>query len=184
MTSKNQAIELLGSTETGAVAHREITASEKPELWQTFNDVRLLHTTPTSSGQTDLVVGSPRIGRPDGAETPPPEWATGDIIELVGTAGFRAIGRHTDMLKINGQRLHLETVRKRLGEVFPTSNLSVTRIDHDPSTGEGYAVIAHQPSPDKGQIRAALRGFPSPLRVEHRPAANLGPNAVPGEVEG
>ena len=119
-----RAAEILGSTETGAVAHRALAPRpSRPSLWQLFDDTTLVagpH--PTGSrpaGEQQLVVSSPRLARRAGTDPQPDTLTLDDLVRPVGERRFELLGRSTRMIKINGRRIRLEHVESSLLATFP-----------------------------------------------------------------
>jgi len=168
-----RAYEVLGSTETGGIAHRPIEPRDRQLPWRAFGDVSLVreHGVGEPGRAEELVIASPRIARPGAADTPPARWATGDLVEHTGPAQFRLVGRSSSLVKVDGQRVHLSRVDDRLRERLPGIEFATLPIHGDALTGEGYAVFWSPGSSAAGlsDIRGALRDFPSPARIIRLP---------------
>jgi acyl-coenzyme A synthetase/AMP-(fatty) acid ligase len=170
-----RAVEIFGSTETGALAHRPIAPDASGAAdWRLFPDVRPLAAdgTPlhgTGSGERELIVAGPRIGRPDGADAPPDLWHTGDLVRFTGPATFRHLGRHSRLVKVNGIRCDLGRVERLLRAAHPGSSIRCVPV-RDPVRGEHYEVLCGgvDPARIRADIADLLPGWPSPRAV--RPA--------------
>lgn len=121
-----RAVELFGSTETGAVAHRTPAARPEPEpLWQLFDDVSLVRRRPAgparreAGGEQPLRVASPRLARRRDMSSRPREWELEDVVRPAGERHFAFLGRSTRLIKINGRRFRLETVEDTLRAALP-----------------------------------------------------------------
>ncbi|MFV0132620.1 acyl-CoA synthetase [Streptomyces sp. HMX87] len=172
--SRLRAHEILGSTETGGIAHRPLVAedgecgegAEGP--WEAFPDVSFVRAAGAPAGATEeLVVRGPRLARPEHGTRPPAQWATGDLVEFTGPRAFRLVGRDSSLLKVNGRRVHLAGVDERLNARLPHAECVTLALPGDRLAGEGYAVFwsARDSGTGVADIRAALRDFPSPSRI-------------------
>lgn len=169
--------EILGSTETGGIAHRLL---DPHESWQVLPDVTVLHDE-ARSGPQRLVVRSPRLARLETDTAPPDDWATGDLVEFTGTGAFRLVGREAAMIKVNGLKLHLSRVQQQLDTRVPSAECVPVPVPHDPLTGEGYAVFWARRGSSIGSddVRGALEGFPSPASVIEMPVIPTTRNGKP-----
>lgn len=163
-----RAHEILGSTETGGIAHRPLTPEGSDGPWQAFPDVSFVRDTGAPAGGTEeLVVRGPRLARPEHASRPPDRWATGDLVRFSGPRTFRLVGRGSSLIKVNGRRVHLARVEERLRARLPGTDCAALALPGDALAGEGYAVFWSRRGGPAGMadIRAALADFPSPSRV-------------------
>ncbi|MDO0929401.1 class I adenylate-forming enzyme family protein [Streptomyces sp. TG1A-8] len=179
-----RAYELLGSTETGAIAHRPVAPEGSGAApWQALPDVTLLRPAAASAGETaELVVRSPRLARPEGGTRPPARWATGDLVEFTGARSFRLVGRSGSLIKVNGVKVHLARIDERLRARLPRADCVALPRPGDPLAGEGYAVFwsGRHNGVDVADIRAALRDFPSPSQIVELAAV---PRTVSGKPD-
>ncbi|MFF7361717.1 acyl-CoA synthetase [Streptomyces sp. NPDC008125] len=164
-----RAHEILGSTETGGIAHRPLGPDGDGAAWQVFPDVTCVRAAGAGQGE-ELVVRSPRLARPENEPRPPAKWSTGDLVDFLGPGAFRLVGRSGSLLKVNGVKVHLAEVARQLSARLPDTDCAVMPLPGDPLAGEGYAVFwSCGPRRARGDtladIRSALRGFPSPSRV-------------------
>jgi acyl-coenzyme A synthetase/AMP-(fatty) acid ligase len=173
-----RAHEILGSTETGGIAHRPIEPECRQMPWQAFDDVSLIRAQDSAEaasaelGHTEpLVLASPRIARREGTVAPPACWSTGDLVQYVGSGQFRLVGRSSSLIKVDGQRVHLSQVDDLLGQRLPGIDVATLPCHGDALTGEGYAVFwaAGDSGTGLSDIREALRDLPSPARVIRLP---------------
>jgi acyl-coenzyme A synthetase/AMP-(fatty) acid ligase len=163
-----RAHEILGSTETGGIAHRPLGPEPDDGGWQAFPDVTLIRDAGApADGTEDLVVRGPRLARPAVTRRPPDRWATGDLVRFTGPRTFRLVGRSGSLLKVNGRRVHLTRVEERLRAALPGTECVALPLPGDPLAGEGYAVFWARRGGRAGvaDIRAALRDFPAPSTV-------------------
>lgn len=182
-----RAHEILGSTETGGIAHRPLVAEDAEGArdsevaqdgecaqgaegpWLAFPDVSFVRAPAgaPAGGAEELVVRGPRLARPEHGTRPPAQWATGDLVEFTGPRAFRLVGRRGSLLKVNGRRVHLARVDERLGARLPHAECVTLALPGDRLAGEGYAVFwsARDGGTGVADIRAALRDFPGPSRI-------------------
>jgi len=172
-----RAVEILGATETGAIAHRRL-APRGPDatgaaLWTLFDDVTLVRDDPTRREQP-LCVASPRLARRHDMPGPPATLQLEDLVRPVTERRFELLGRTTRMIKVNGRRLRLEHVEEALRRVFPHADLvCVPKIDR--VRAEHYDVY-YASGPDRiaagdiyDALAAAAPGTPPPRRVHRVP---------------
>ncbi|ANS70722.1 Acyl-CoA synthetase (AMP-forming)/AMP-acid ligase II-like protein [Streptomyces lincolnensis] len=167
-----RAHEILGSTETGGLAHRPLLP-EGPEggdagPWQALPDVSFVRDAgaPTR-GPEELVIRGPRLARPEHGTRPPDRWATGDLVEFTGPRAFRLVGRSSSLIKVNGVKVHLARVDEQLKACLPQTECVVLPLPDDSLAGEGYVVFWSGRGHAVGiaDVRAALRDFPSPSQI-------------------
>ncbi|MEU8432827.1 class I adenylate-forming enzyme family protein [Streptomyces sp. NPDC029216] len=160
------AVEVFGSTETGAIAVRRLTGTDEPELpWRLLDDVD------ARIGEDGrLTVRGPRLARPDGADRPLASWPTDDIVTPVPPRSFHWRGRASRMIKVNGIRCDLGVVERAVGSAFPGVEI-VCATTGDPVRGERYELF-HTGGPDRvdgrairAAVTAALPGCPLPAAV-------------------
>jgi acyl-coenzyme A synthetase/AMP-(fatty) acid ligase len=165
-----RAHEILGSTETGGIAHRRLPPEGRNAgPWQAFPDVSFVRGAGTPAGAAEeLVVRSPRLARPESGTLPPDRWATGDLVEFTGPRAFRLVGRAGSLIKVNGIKVHLARVEERLKALLPEAECVVLPLSGDSLTGEGYAVFwtgRGGAAVGVADVRSALDVFPSPSRL-------------------
>ncbi|MEU2711959.1 class I adenylate-forming enzyme family protein [Streptomyces sp. NPDC007205] len=164
-----RAHEILGSTETGGLAHRPLLPDETGTgLWEAFPDVSFVRADGAPSRRAEeLVVRGPRLARPETGTRPPGQWATGDLVEFTGPRTFRYVGRGGSLVKVNGIKVHLARVDEMLNARLPQTECAVLPLPQDALTGEGYVVFwsGRRGGTGVADIRAALRDVPSPSRI-------------------
>ncbi|MFB6850421.1 acyl-CoA synthetase [Streptomyces sp. NPDC056373] len=165
-----RAHEILGSTETGGIAHRRLVPEGRGAgPWQAFPDVSFVREAGTPAGAAEeLVVRGPRLARPESGTLPPDRWATGDLVEFTGPRSFRLAGRASSLIKVNGIKVHLARVEEQLKALLPGAEWVALPLSGDSLTGEGYAVFwAGRGGEAVGvaDVRSALGDFPSPSRL-------------------
>jgi acyl-coenzyme A synthetase/AMP-(fatty) acid ligase len=165
-----RAVEILGSTETGGVAHRTLLPRPaRPSVWTLFADVDLV-TDPAATAEQPLRVRGPRIARRVDQVRPPEQVTLEDLVRPAGERRFELLGRATRLIKINGRRLHLEDVEHELRARFPGVDL-VCLPRRDEVRAEHYELFyADDTGEVTGQdIHALLAevfpGVPVPRRV-------------------
>ncbi len=97
-------IEVLGSTETGGIAHRQQTDQEEL-LWQKFDEVEIRQEPKNGA----LVVKSPFCFSQDWYEM-------GDVVELKSSAMFKLLGRRDRIVKLEEKRISLDQMETILGQ--------------------------------------------------------------------
>ncbi|MEU9100006.1 acyl-CoA synthetase [Streptomyces sp. NPDC048361] len=162
------AVEVFGSTETGAVAMRPLAVdpgAEKP--WRLLDDVDV------HVGDDDrLTVRGPRLARHDASDRPLTSWTMDDTVTPVAARSFLWRGRSSRMIKVNGVRCDLGVVEDAVAAAFPGTEVVCAAAD-DPVRGERYDLFhANGPSGVDAQavrsaITAALPGCPLPGAVRH-----------------
>ncbi|MFE9835676.1 acyl-CoA synthetase [Streptomyces sp. NPDC005551] len=162
------AVEVFGSTETGAVALRHLADHPGARTpWQLLDDV-------VADVEDDdrLTVRGPRLARRDGCERPLTAWTMDDTVTPAGPRSFLWRGRASRMIKVNGVRCDLGAVEDAVASAFPGTEVVCTTTG-DPVRGERYDLF-HTAGParvDARTIRTALRaslpGCPLPGAV-HR----------------
>ncbi|GAA2600431.1 hypothetical protein GCM10010304_55850 [Streptomyces roseoviolaceus] len=169
-----RAHELLGSTETGAVAHRPVAGAHTAGLaWRLLPDVEVLPgRIADGDGEVQrLRVTSPRLARRTGTEAPPDEWELPDLVAPVTPRTFRHVGRASRLVKVNGVRCDLAHVEDTARACCPGLDLVCAPVS-DPVRGEHYEVFYAGPEPvDPADLRRRLGRLPSGLpapRAVHR----------------
>lgn len=129
-------VEVLGSTETGAVAYHSGWSETTP--WRLFPGVTFDHA--AHSGQEgQLQVTTPwRAHRADGVT--PQSWATGDLVDIVDDSQFVLHGRIGRLVKINGKRYDLRDVEEALKAQVACSDLACLVVG-DVILGETFDVL-------------------------------------------
>jgi acyl-coenzyme A synthetase/AMP-(fatty) acid ligase len=154
-------VALFGSTETGGVAHRDLTASgQRP--WTLLPDVDLLpdpDPLPRSLPRTGrLHVRSPRLARPADSPAAPESILLNDVVRQAGPRQFEFLGRSSRLIKINGIRCDLDAIEHvaRLLLRRPVACVAV----RDTVRGEHYELFCEAPEtgprPDTEQVWQAL----------------------------
>ncbi|WP_328315556.1 class I adenylate-forming enzyme family protein [Streptomyces sp. NBC_00388] len=175
-----RAHEILGSTETGGIAHRPLAATGTDTgPWHAFADVDLPRARGPVPGVQDLVVSGPRLARPQTAARPPEHWATGDLVNHLGPRTFRLAGRRGDLIKVNGRRVHLDQVAALLATRLPGADCAAIPLARGTVAGEGYAVFWTTGSTAPARIRAALSDLPGPSRLMEVPTIPRLPTGKP-----
>ncbi|WP_051908670.1 class I adenylate-forming enzyme family protein [Candidatus Odyssella acanthamoebae] len=92
--------EILGSTETGGIAYRQQENANQP--WTPFSDITI-----KSNKNQNLILKSPYLANDQ-------FYQTEDRIELLETGQFRLLERADRIVKIEGKRVSLTDIEKRL----------------------------------------------------------------------
>ncbi|RBM19450.1 acyl-CoA synthetase [Streptomyces sp. PT12] len=179
-----RAVEILGSTETGAVAHRTLAPRPAlPALWTLFPDCSLVRTVGPGDEQP-LRVAGPRLARIREAAVPPAALTLDDLVRPVGERSFELLGRASRMIKINGRRVDLAEVERAVCEAFPRTDI-VCVPRRDRLRAEHYDLYYAQgpvevrPAEVRDVLAAAFPGVPAPRAVRRVPEI---PRSVAGKV--
>lgn len=176
-------VELLGATETGAIARRDLAPEHRDPPWELLDDV-----TADLDGPEDrrLTVAGPRLARRSDLDRAPATHTLDDVIRPLGPRRFERIGRSSGLIKINGRRYQLERFEAALREAFPGRDFACVATADD-VRAEHYEVYHSDLAghPDAEAIRAGLRrllpGSPPPRRVhrvERLPASAAGKTRI------
>jgi acyl-coenzyme A synthetase/AMP-(fatty) acid ligase len=177
-----RAVEILGSTETGGVAHRSLAPRPSdPSTWTLFDDVTLVR------GETPeqvLEVASPRLARAPQMSRRPHTHLLDDLVRPVDERRFELVGRRTRMIKVNGRRIRLDRIEDVMRTALPSAEIvCVPRVDE--VRAEHYDVFytggRHAPEPAELQrtMRAALPDVPLPRLIRRVSAI---PRGATGKV--
>ncbi|MFF1740952.1 AMP-binding protein [Streptomyces mirabilis] len=166
-------IEVLGSTETSAVAHR--SGWDAAGAWTLFDDVTFAgaHT----AEEAPLTVSSPRLSAlADGSH--PDSHEMDDLIRRLDDRRFSRTGRRAHLVKINGVRYDLNGIAARLRAALPGADVACVRAA-DQLRGETYDVFVAGGGPLTADgVRAIARGLgatPRDVRLVDRiPRSSLG----------
>ncbi|GHJ42339.1 acyl-CoA synthetase [Streptomyces sp. TS71-3] len=161
-----RAVEVFGSTETGAAAVRDLDAAPAGEVpWRLLGDVEA-----DSAAGDRLRVRGPRLARREGEPAPLSEWAMDDVVRWVSERAFVRLGRASRLIKVNGVRCDLDVVEAVLNRSFPGAE-SVCLPTDDAVRGEYYDVfLTGDPQPARAVSAAVTRALPGcpPPRSVHR----------------
>ena len=151
-------VELLGSTETGAVATRQHPPGG--DVWKLVPGVDFAAEPPRPKSQERLAVHSPWVACPPvltGAYDP---HLLDDIVERVDNRRFQLLARSGRIVKVNGERHHLDDVAARFEQQLGGRDVACLGVA-DPVVGEHFELYVvdtagHRSELD-GQIRRAIR---------------------------
>ena len=150
-----RAVELFGSTETGAVAARDIArAAEEQDPWRLLPDVSTDE--PARPGEHCLTVRSGRLARRDGHEAPPRSWQMGDLVLPAGERQFTFVGRISRLIKVNGLRCDLGRIEHTVGAALPGLDVVCLPV-RDAVRGEHYELVYADPS---GRLSSPSHAWP------------------------
>ncbi|MFJ4347740.1 AMP-binding protein [Pseudomonas sp. NPDC089401] len=159
-------VELLGATETGAMAFRELDAqSQADQPWTLLDDVTLL----TPVGQAGaLAVASPRIAREQGQPRPAANHHCDDQVLPLDLRRFQWLGRASSLIKVNGLRLDLARLANDLGQRLACPTLACVAV-RDALRGEAFEVLFSSPTLSERAVLDACQqlppGHPRPVAV-------------------
>lgn len=167
MGTDSQLVEIFGSTETGAVAHRSGWMGQGP--WTLFEDVEFVHRS-VPGEEVRLAVTGPRLAQDQHGATSP-NCAMDDLVEVLDDRRFAFHGRRRRLVKINGERHDLDRIEERLRTDLPQTEL-VCVLVADPLRGENFdVVVADRPGISTELVRSAAAGLglsPGTVRVVDR----------------
>ena len=148
-------VEVLGSTETGAIAYHTGWDSATP--WTLFSGVTMERGA-GSGPEVPLRVVTPwRARAADGSVAR--HWETGDLVEIIDESRFVLRGRIGRLVKINGRRVDLLQVEEQLRSTVACSDVACVLIQ-DELRGESFDVlIAGVHGEAEQSVRAALSGL-------------------------
>ena len=118
--------EVLGSTETGGIAYRQQTKPD--QCWQTFPDVEV-----SVNATGNLILKSPYLPTQEAYES-------ADRINLLSPGKFVLLGRSDKVVKIEGKRLDLLDLEKRLSDL-PTIEQALTVVFDEGRSKIGVVAI-------------------------------------------
>jgi acyl-coenzyme A synthetase/AMP-(fatty) acid ligase len=179
-------VEVLGSTETSAVAHRHGWDPAGP--WTLLDDVTFARVPDAVAGPTDaddgvpLTVSGPRLAAlPDGSH--PAFHELDDLIRPLDDRRFLRLGRRAHLVKVNGVRHDLNGIAARLRTALDCTDVACVRVP-DPLRGETYDVlVAGSTGLTEDAVRATARSLgaaPRQIRlVERVPRGPLGKPLAP-----
>lgn len=138
-------VEIYGSTEAGAIAHRR--TSSFPKDWELFSDVEVLPNCIEADLLTELIVSGPRCVQPrtGSAEVITnalPQVRTGDLVRFTGERQFALCGRLDRVIQINGANTDLDFLQEFLNRRFSQAEFYVA-VASDTLRGAGFVVHFH-----------------------------------------
>lgn len=171
-------VELFGSTETGGIGYRPMTA-DAAEPWRLLPDVDLVDD--VGPGEPRLLqVRSPRIARRADQSVALQTHELTDVIRPLGNRRFAFLGRSTRLVKINGARWDLAAIEELIAETTPGIDPVCVAV-RDELRGEHYELFyVDGRRAATSWMSAALHGLPQP-RAVHR-VSHI-PRTVTGKVE-
>ncbi|HEY6877773.1 MAG TPA: AMP-binding protein [Polyangiales bacterium] len=140
--------EVLGSTETGGIAHR--SASDAP--WEPLPGVQF-----AIGADATLWVEAPWC----------PRTRTHDRVEAV-EHGFRHLGRSDAVVKIGGRRVDVGEIEARLKESPGVRDARVLAVDSRGMRGTELWAVVEADGVDPGSLRNALRAHVDPVALPRR----------------
>lgn len=135
--------EILGSTETGGIAHR--SATDAP--WTPLPSVRI-----DVDAEAALCVDSPWLA-PDAARP----VRTADRIELDDEGGFRHLGRSDSVVKVGGRRIDLGELETRLKACAGVRDARVLAVESSSVRGVELLAVVETAEPGAQLELSALR---------------------------
>lgn len=154
-------LEILGSTETGAIATRQRDHDAEP--WRPLPGMAI-----SLDEDGALLVRSPFIGEIT--------QRMGDLIDLLSDGRFHLRGRADRIVKIEGKRISLTRVEEVLKKLPETADAAIAVIDAEAGDVLGAAVVL---TPEAGSELARLGAFRFSRKLREKLAAHLEPAERP-----
>ena len=146
--------EILGSTETGGIAHR----SQAEAAWQALPYVQI-----SIADDAALCVDSPwlapHVARP---------VRTGDRIEASAQGGFRHLGRSDAVVKVGGRRIDLGELETRLKQLPGVRDARVLSVESARVRGVELLAVVEADAADVAGWRRELAAHVDPVSVPRR----------------
>lgn len=177
----HRAIELFGSTETGAVAYRDIGPAWSVRPWHLLPDVTLRTAGPGPDVQR-LRISSPRLARRAGATATPGELCTDDAVRVTGPRQFEHLGRMSRLLKVNGRRCNLDHL-EQLTQVLLGRPVACVPV-RDDIRGEHYELFYEDTAPRPEDVWRRLTPLADSLPVPRdvHPVGHI-PRTATGKIK-
>ncbi|MCK9868091.1 acyl--CoA ligase [Nocardiopsis dassonvillei] len=171
-------VEVLGSTETGGVAHRRWSPGADEPPWRLFDDVRFDESMGRGPGERRLALHGPRVVRPPGSADGAPVLMD-DYVEVLGERRFRLVGRRDRLVKVNGYRIDLRQAEDELQTVIDCSDLALLPR-RDEVIGEHFDLLlvrGEDGAPDREALERAVARLPvRPRRIRFVPGIERSEN--------
>lgn len=145
-------VEILGSTETGGIAHRSTAHSQ---TWQPLPGIEV-----RADADAGLWVRSPFADAGANAESP-----CQDRVRLLPGGGFEHLGRADSIVKVGARRVDLADLRARLCQLKGVRDAYVLALPVSGIRGHDLACVLEADAElgyDRRSVRAALRAFFDP----------------------
>ncbi|MEJ7705052.1 MAG: hypothetical protein WKF47_15995 [Geodermatophilaceae bacterium] len=153
-----RAVEIFGSTETGAVAVRDLPADGP---WMLLPDVEV-------ADAPLLTVRSPRLARRADMAERPEWWRLEDVVCVVDERRFEFVGRSSRLIKVNGVRCDLGDVEDAVCAGIPGIDVVCVAV-RDSVRGEYYDLFHAGVQASVEDVWQTLKGFPLPRAVYQVP---------------
>jgi len=149
--------EVLGSTETGGIAHR-LSGAGGVEPYQLFEDVSL-----SLDADGHMMLDSPLLD----ADAPRP-YRHADRAELLEDGRFRLLGRADGVIKVGGTRVALAEIESRLMAIDGVDDASVLAVEVGGARGHAIWAAVVAPERSKAELQRALREHLAPVVLPRR----------------
>jgi acyl-coenzyme A synthetase/AMP-(fatty) acid ligase len=155
--------EVLGSSETGGIAWRDVGAGEHrdaaaPIEWQPFPRVRV-----SAADDGVLLIDSPFVH--PGLPRP---WRGADRIEMTSGGRFRHLGRADAILKVGGTRVSLAEIEVRLRALEGVEDAAVIALPQDGPRGHEICAAIVAPGLTAADLRSGLLRWFDPIALPRR----------------
>ena len=149
--------EVLGSTETGGIAHR-LSGASGAEPYRLFPGVEL-----SLDAEGHMMLESPLLAAD--AERPYPH---ADRAELLDDGRFLLLGRSDGVIKVGGTRVALAEIEARLLAIDGVQDAAVLAIEVGGARGFATWAAVVAPERNKAQLQRALREHLAPVVLPRR----------------
>jgi 4-coumarate--CoA ligase (photoactive yellow protein activation family) len=151
--------EILGSTETGGFAYRQVSEQHHAASFRPFPGVTI-----ASDENSQLLLASPLLEA--GLEQP---ILCPDRIELRADGSFRHLGRSDGVIKVGGTRMSLAELELRVRELAGVSDVAALPADAGGARGqEVWLVVATGHGQALPELRAHLLRYYDPVLLPRR----------------
>jgi len=151
--------EILGSTETGGFAYRQVSEQNHAASFRPFPGVTI-----ASDENSQLLLASPLLEA--GLEQP---ILCPDRIELRADGSFRHLGRSDGVIKVGGTRMSLAELELRVRELAGVSDVAALPADAGGARGqEVWLVVATGHGQALPELRAHLLRYYDPVLLPRR----------------
>jgi acyl-coenzyme A synthetase/AMP-(fatty) acid ligase len=149
--------EVLGSSETGGIAWRDVGHSAATE-WQPFGGVQV-----SAAEDGALLVDSPFVH-----PSLPRPWRSADRVAMLAGGRFRHLGRTDAILKVGGTRVSLAEIEARLRGLDGVTDAAVVALPQDGPREHEICAAVVAPRLSAPDVRTALLRWFDPIALPRR----------------
>jgi acyl-coenzyme A synthetase/AMP-(fatty) acid ligase len=154
--------EVLGSSETGGIAWRDVGAAGGPDdaavEWEPFQRVQV-----SAADDGVLLIDSPFVH--PGLPRP---WRGADRIAMTAGGRFRHLGRADAILKVGGTRVSLAELEARLRALAGVTDAAVIALPQDGPRGHEICAAVVAPGLTAAELRRGLLRWFDPIALPRR----------------